>query len=119
MTTTIHPNRWLYWLPRGLALLLAGFIGLFALDMFSGEYSLSEALVGFFLHLAPTWLILLALAVAWRWERAGAGLFLALSVVFLLWFGADVILLLPAPALVIGLLFLADWRYRLPRRPHP
>lgn len=108
-------SRWdpvLHWLPRGLALGLAGFVGLFALDVFGGDDSFGEALASFVIHLAPTGLILLALAVAWRHAGAGAGLFLGLSGLFLVWFGADVILLLPAPALVIGLLFLADWRRR-------
>lgn len=111
--------RWLYWLPRGLALCLAALVGLFALDMFSGEYSLGEALVGFVIHLTPTWLILAALAVAWRWEAWGAGLFAALSVYFFIRFGAEVAWLLPLPALVIGALFLADAQYRRRHAAYP
>lgn len=105
-------KAFLFWTPRVLALGLAVFVGLFALDMFSGEYSLGEALLGFIIHLTPTWLILLALAVAWRWERLGAGLFLALSALALAYFGADVAWLLPVPLAVIGLLFLTDGLYR-------
>jgi hypothetical protein len=104
----------LYWIPRVLALLVAGFIGLFALDVFSGDYSLGEAILGFVIHLTPTWLILAALVIAWRWERLGGIVFLALAVFFLFWYGPNwgIALILTLPLVAVGLLFLADWRYR-------
>lgn len=104
--------RLLYWAPRVLALLAAAFVGLFALDVFGEGYSLGQALLAFVIHLAPTWLILLALVVAWRWERLGAGLFVALALLSGIVYGAQVIWLLPAPLIVIGLLFLGDALYR-------
>ena len=61
-------KRLLFWLPRGFCLLFAAFISLFALDVFSEGYSLGETLVALFMHLIPTFVILLALAVAWRRE---------------------------------------------------
>jgi hypothetical protein len=110
-------KRILYWAPRVLALLAALFVGLFALDVFSEGHPLGEAIVGFIIHLTPTWLILAALIIAWRWERLGGAAFLALAAGFLFWFGLNwnVVLILALPAAVIGLLFLADWRYRSQR----
>lgn len=107
-------KTFLFWAPRILAILIAAFVGLFALDVFSEGYSFWEALVGFVIHLAPTWLILGALLLAWRWERLGGVVFIALGVFFLLWFGLEwtMVLLFLAPLSVIGFLFLADWQYR-------
>jgi len=107
-------KTFLFVAPRVLAILLAAFVGLFALDVFSEGYSFWEALVGFVIHLMPTWLILGALALAWRWERLGGVVFIALGVFFLVWFGLEwtMVLLFLAPLSVIGGLFLADWQYR-------
>jgi len=104
----------LYWIHRVLALCLAGFVSLFALDVFSGNYSLGEAILGFVIHLIPTWLILIALAIAWRWERLGGVAFLGLAAYSLFRLGPNwgSTLILTLPLVVIGLLFLADWRYR-------
>lgn len=110
-------QRILYWAPRVLALLAATFVGLFALDVFSEGYPPGEAILGFIIHLTPTWLILAALVVAWRWERLGGVAFLALAAGFLFWFGPNwsAVLLLTLPTAVIGLLFLVDWRYQTGR----
>ncbi len=61
-------TRTLLWLPRILCILFAAFISIFALDVFGAGYTASETLVALFMHLIPTGLILIALAIAWRWE---------------------------------------------------
>lgn len=107
-------KTFLFWTPRVLAILAAVFVGLFALDVFAESYTFWEALLAFTIHLLPTWLILIALAIAWRWERFGGVLFLALGAFFLAKFGVNwaTVLILLAPLSVIGILFLVDWRYR-------
>lgn len=102
-------NQWLYWLPRALSILFAVFISLLALDVFGEGYSFGETLVALFMHLVPTFILVAVIAIAWRWERVGAALFLALAVLFMAvsrgegW-------LIAGPLLLLGILFLFDWQ---------
>jgi hypothetical protein len=106
----------LFWLPRGLAILFAGFISLFALDVFSEARGLRDTLMALLIHLIPTGLLLLALAIAWRWEGAGALLFIGLALIYVI--GVDARMDWPAylfiagPLFLIGGLFLVDQHYR-------
>ena len=116
-------QRFLIWTPRILGLLFAGFISLFALDVFEEARGFWPTTLALLLHLIPTALLLGALAVAWRWERVGALLFFGLGVTYAIlarthpaW-----IVLLAGPLFLIGGLFLLNWRYRteLPAPSHP
>lgn len=103
----------LYWTPRVACLLYIGFISLFALDVFSGEYNLAQTLIALTMHLVPSMLILLVLVIAWRWELAGSVLFDVLAVGWLIFvgdFGKSLIITLPL--FVISSLFVAGWAYR-------
>ena len=101
-------SGWWRWLPRLLAIAYALFLSLFAFDSWEGV-GFWEGLVGFLVHLSPVYAVLIALAVAWRWPRAGGVLFLALAVGFTLIFGwreAVVLAALAGPPVVVGVLFL-------------
>src|SRR3972149_1113428 len=103
----------LYWTPRVVCLLYIGFISLFALDVFSGEYNLAQTLVALTMHLIPSMLIFLALVIAWRWELAGSIVFDVLAVGWLIYvgdFGKSLIITLPL--FVISSLFVGDWVYQ-------
>ena len=102
-------RRWLYWLPRGLSILFALFISIFALDVFGEGYSFGETLVALFMHLIPTFIIVIALLIAWRWERIGAALFIALAIFFLIMSGGEG-WIIGGPLLLLGVLFLFDWQ---------
>lgn len=78
-------ERMRVWAPRTLAIVLALFLAIFALDVFDGAASGGEIALALFMHLIPSFLILAVLAVAWRRERAGAFLYLVLAG-FSLWF---------------------------------
>jgi len=75
------------------------------------------------MHLLPTFIVLLVLALSWRREWVGGALFIALGLLYLLWarnkpfFGSDVVLLIAAPLFLVGVLFLLNWRYRAQLRP--
>jgi len=109
-------RRLLFWTPRILGIAFALFITIFAMDVFNEHYSLPQLLVALGMHLIPTALIVAALAVAWRWEWAGAVLFFGLGAAYivLMWgrFGLSTYALIAGPALLTGLLFLLNWRYR-------
>ena len=72
----------LFWAPRLLAIAFAGFLSIFALDVFGEGRGFWDTLLAFLLHLAPAFLVLTALAVAWRWERFGALFFLGLALLY-------------------------------------
>lgn len=103
----------LYWSPRILGLLYIGFISLFALDVFDGEYNFGQALVAFTMHLIPSMLVAIALAVAWRWEVAGALMFDALAIAYVISSQRlDWSLVIALPLFIISSLFVVGWVYR-------
>lgn len=78
-------DRMTVWAPRALAIALALFLSVFALDVFEEGLSAGQIVVHLFLHLIPSLAILAVLAIAWRLERMGAFLYLVLAL-FSLWF---------------------------------
>jgi len=100
----------IYWTPRLLAVLYALFISLFALDVFSEGYSITETIVALFMHMLPTMAVVLMLLIAWRWEMIGGLLFILLAGAFLLFFGSggdlDASLIVAGPLFLVGILFL-------------
>jgi hypothetical protein len=102
--------RVLFWIPRGLAILVALFLAVFALDVWGMQGTFWLKLGGFLIHLMPVFLILIALAIAWRWEAFGGLLFLALAVFFLLWFHQWIIAALPA---MVGMFFLVERYFKM------
>ena len=110
-----NTKRWLYWLPRVLSILFAMFISIFALDVFGEGYNFWETLVALFMHLVPTFILVAVLTIAWRWERVGAALFLALAIIYLVLTDGRM-LTIPIPLIIISLLFLVSWRVTLKPR---
>lgn len=105
------------WLPRGLAIAFALFLGMFALDVWGMEGTFWQKLGGFLIHLAPTFAVLLLALIGWRWPLVGGTLFIALAAVFAVFFNLttewQVFALIGLPPIIIGLLFLWDgWRGR-------
>jgi hypothetical protein len=72
--------------------------------------------VALLMHLIPTLAILIALAIAWRWEWVGGILFAALGIFYIIsmWgrFPWSVYLVIAGPAFLIAGLFLVNWFYR-------
>ena len=58
----------LLWAPRVLGIGVCLFLSLFALDAFSGDKPAVEAVRDFLIHLSPMFLLLLVVALSWRWE---------------------------------------------------
>ncbi len=107
----------LYWAPRALCIVFALFSAMFALDVFKEGQSLGEMFLALLLHLIPTFLIILVLVIAWRWEWIGGVFTVGLAVVYAAWawgkpFGSMAIPLISGILLVIGVLFLLNWYFR-------
>jgi len=99
----------LYWAPRALGIAFAIFISLFALDAFSTNLPFGKQLLAFAVHLIPTYLIILVLALAWKREWLGTAGFIALGTLSMWRYHSSVYLVISGPAFLIGMLFLADW----------
>jgi hypothetical protein len=112
MKKPVHPV--LYWIPRGLVVLEAIFISLFAFDVFGEGYDFLNLLQALAIHLLPTAIILVALAVAWQWERVGGILLIALGAFYIFSKGLSLdwsaSLIVAGPLILAGLLFLVNWK---------
>jgi hypothetical protein len=107
----------LLWAARVSGILVAAFLGLFALDAFDGR-SFVAALPAFAIHLVPSFLVLAVVAVAWKFEWVGAIAFLGLAVAYAVMVRgrADWVAIISGPLALVGVLFLAAWRHH--RVPH-
>ncbi|MGB8491884.1 MAG: hypothetical protein WCE64_12580 [Bacteroidales bacterium] len=61
----------LQWAPRILCILAILFLSLFALDSFSSELTFWQNAGAFLMHLVPSFVLLVILIVAWKWENIG------------------------------------------------
>ena len=111
----------LYWAPRILCILFAAFLSIFALDVFSEDYSFWQTAVALLMHLLPTAIVLVLLAISWRWEWVGAVMFTALGVLYLVtaWgrFPMSVYFAISGPLFLVAGLFLVNWIMRAKLRP--
>lgn len=113
-------RRTLFWAPRVLTVAFALFLSLFALDVFSQGYGFREAVLALLMHLVPSFLVLIFLAVAWRWPRIGGLVFLALGAAY----AVDqidepvAVLGISGPLFLVGLLWIVSGLWG-ERRPTP
>ena len=105
----------LFWTPRVICIAFALFLSLFAMDVFQ-EHQGWDILKALLIHLVPVYLVLGALALAWRWEGVGAVLFtgLGLFYIVMVWdkFGWQAPAFISGPLLLLGGLFLVGWLKR-------
>ncbi len=104
-------SRLLLWSPRVLGILIAVFFGMFALDAFGEGKRLIEALGDVAIHLVPAIMLLVIVAVSWRWEWVGGIGFVGLAVAYVAMVPGRLewILVVSGPLLVVGALFLWSW----------
>ena len=113
-------NPALYWAPRALCILLIGFVSMFALDVFSERLRFWETLVHLAMHLIPSFVMILLLVCAWRWEWVGTAAFFTIGVFFAItvrgtWWVKSIF---AVPSFLIAGLFLLNWLKKLHPTPH-
>jgi len=84
---------------------------MFALDVFSEGYGFGQTILALLIHLVPTYLVVIALIIAWRWEWVGAILFFALAL-FDLVSSKGGSWVISGPLFLVGVLFIFNWKYR-------
>jgi hypothetical protein len=101
----------LLWTSRLLGVLMALFLGMFALDAFPEGGSFREGVPHFLLHLLPSVALLAVVGVAWRRAWVGGVIFLALAVLYADWAWAHPIWIATVglPLAAVGALYLFSW----------
>jgi hypothetical protein len=79
MTTSL---KIIHWTPRILCMLAILFVSMFALDSFDPAYSLGHQLVAFLRHMIPSFILVVFLVIAWKWELIGGIILLAIALGF-------------------------------------
>lgn len=106
----------LFWAPRILTIFYAAFISLFALDVFDGDPSFWRTITALIIHLVPTFIIIIFLVLAWRWEWIGAAGYFAFGILYIvIAFGRFPLLtylIISGPMFLVGILFLINWIFR-------
>ncbi len=105
-------KKTLLWAPRIISIIFILFISLFALDIFTEGYSFLELIVGLFMHLIPTFVLIGLTVLAWKKEKIGGIAFLILAVGFTVFFNTYreliTFLLISGPVFLVGILYLLN-----------
>ena len=93
-----------------LAILLTIFISLFALDVFAEGYGFWETIGAFLIHLLPTFLLVIIILIAWRWEHIGGTFFILIGILYLIMAKnhLSMAFILAGPIFLVGILFLLN-----------
>ena len=70
-----------YWLPRIICILAILFISMFAADAFEPGLTIWQQLGAFFMHLIPSFILLVILILAWYRELLGGIIFIIIGLV--------------------------------------
>ena len=76
-------EKTVYWLPRLLSIGFVLFLSVFALDVFTWPFE-PVMLIGFLVHLIPSFVLLAAVLIAWKYDLVGAIMFLGFAL-FYVW----------------------------------
>ena len=116
-----NSGKLLFWAPRVLSILFIAFLSMFALDVFGEHLGFWPTTFALAMHLIPSIVLLIVLLLAWRREWIGMVLYAAAALLYVAW-AAFVprpislsmrltwMLAIAAPAIVIAILFLLNWR---------
>ena len=109
-------KKLLYWAPRTLCIVFTILISFFALDVFGESKGIWETILALLMHLIPTFILIVVLVITWRREWIGGILFILLGLLYIIWgwgrFDLSVYFLMAGPLVIVGILFLLNWKYR-------
>lgn len=108
-----------HWIPRFLCIAAILFVSMFALDSFGPGLTIWEQLRDFLIHLIPSYVLILALWFAWKKEKWGGIVFIAIGAItsfpiFIMnyhrtnsiWIGLFIVLIINIPFIMVGALFI-------------
>jgi hypothetical protein len=111
----------IHWAPRIFCILAILLVSVFSLDSFHPGMPLLQQIGGFLIHNIPTFILILFLMVAWKWELAGGIMFVIIALGLLpliymmnyqmsqsVWMSVSVVLLINFPFVIVGILFIVS-----------
>jgi hypothetical protein len=115
--------RLLHWVPRILSIAAILFVSIFALDAFRPGLPVWQQIGGFLMHMVPSFILAIILAIAWKRELAGGILFTAIGVImtpfifnlnhnrnqFSVAESINAVLMVTFPFIVVGVLFILSY----------
>lgn len=103
-------SKLLQWIPRIITILAVLFMMLFSLDCFEEGYPLGQKMICFLMHNIPSFVCIMALYIAWKWELIGGVIFIVIFIAAGIFFnsfkGNPGSLVVISPFLVAGILFI-------------
>lgn len=113
-------NKFIYWTPRVLSIILLLFLVMFSLDVFEPGLTAGQIALGLFMHNIPVFILAIVLWISWKYEIIGGIVFILASIAYMVFYTAtknhdpwyitfSVSLILAVPAFLIGILFLVGW----------
>ena len=110
-----------FWAPRIICILAILFISMFAADAFAPELTFWQQIGGFLMHLIPSFILLVLLLVAWKWEFIGGIIFILIGIGFSpfiyqhnynmnhsVGMSLGIIMMITFPFVVVGVLFMVS-----------
>jgi len=111
--------KFLYWTPRILSILFILFLSMFALDIFDINLGFWGTIVGLFMHLIPSFILIILLVVAWKYEWVGGIAFILAGILYIIlllinpqleWYMLSWSLIIAGPAFIVGILWILNWK---------
>ena len=113
-------NKFIYWTPRILSIILILFLTIFSFDVFEEGLNFWQTALALFMHNIPVLILLIVLLISWNYEIVGGIVFILAGISQMIlsvareapdpWYIAlSWSLILVVPAFIIGILFLMGW----------
>ena len=109
-------SKWIYWTPRILSIAFICFLALFSLDVIQPGLSISQIMIGLFMHNIPVFILLIILIISWKYEIVGGIAFILAGLLYILLilknfelFMIFWVIQISGIAFFIGILFLIGW----------
>ena len=117
----IHMKQFLHYCPRILSILFCLFIMMFSFDVFEGNPSVLDMLIGFIMHNLPVFGMAIITFFAWKNDLIGGIGFIGISLFFFILVSSNMnneggimnpaVYIISLPALLISALYFINFRY--------
>ena len=110
-------NKWIYWIPRILSIIVVLFFILMSLDIFNLKLGFLNTILALIMHNIPTFILIIILLISWRHELGGGICFIVIGLIYLVMMfinqtgnvALSSSLIISCPLFIIGILFIINW----------
>jgi len=113
-------NKFIYWTPRVLSILLIVFLAIFSLDVFEENLGFWKTILGLLIHNIPSIILAVIIWISWKYEIVRGVTFIIAGIAHMIfslvrahvepWYIYFLgLLIIDIPAFLIGILFLIGW----------